>query len=166
LETSAQAGRRLRNLRVLAALRAAMQMRLEQPDQAIATFASALDAAVAEDDTQFMVDLGFALYPLLQAAWKWHRQYGARARIKQVLAAAVTELGRARTARESRGAFSARELEVLAELVSGAPNKIIARQLQMTENTVKFHLKRIFQKLQVRHRAEALQAARSRGLLP
>jgi DNA-binding CsgD family transcriptional regulator len=36
----------------------------------------------------------------------------------------------------------------------------------MTENTVKFHLKRIFQKLQVRHRAEALQAARRRGLLP
>ncbi|HEY2686383.1 MAG TPA: LuxR C-terminal-related transcriptional regulator, partial [Steroidobacteraceae bacterium] len=166
LEISAQAGRRLRNLRVLAALRAAMHVRLEQPDQAIATFASALDAAVAEDDTQFMVDLGPALYPLLQATWKWHRQYGTRARIKQVLAAAVTELGRARTARESRGAFSARELEVLAELVSGAPNKIIARQLQMTENTVKFHLKRIFQKLQVRHRAEALQAARRRGLLP
>ncbi len=47
----------------------------------------------------------------------------------------------------------------------GAPNKVIARQLQMTENTVKFHLKKVFQKLQIQNRAEALQAARARGLL-
>ena len=64
-----------------------------------------------------------------------------------------------------RATLSARELEVLVELASGAPNKVIARNLQMTENTVKFHLKNVFQKLQVRHRAEALQAARARGLL-
>jgi LuxR family maltose regulon positive regulatory protein len=62
--------------------------------------------------------------------------------------------------------LSARELEVLVELASGAPNKVIARNLQMTENTVKFHLKNVFQKLRVRHRAEALLAARARGLLP
>ena len=52
------------------------------------------------------------------------------------------------------------------ELASGAPNKVIASNLQMTENTMTFHLKRVFQKLCVRHRPEALQAARARGLLP
>ena len=61
--------------------------------------------------------------------------------------------------------LSAREFEVLVELATGAPNKLIARHLQMNENTVKYHLKNIFAKLQVRHRAEALTAARARGLL-
>jgi LuxR family maltose regulon positive regulatory protein len=82
-----------------------------------------------------------------------------------VLAVSVTTLARAATATEVSIALSARELEVLGELAAGAPNKVIARNLQMTENTVKFHLKGVFRKLQVRHRAEALQAARTRGLL-
>jgi LuxR family transcriptional regulator, maltose regulon positive regulatory protein len=166
LQSSAEAGGRIRHLRMLAALRGAVLMQLGRPEQAIAAFAPSLDASVSEDDTQFLVDLGPALQPLLQATWKWQRQHGNSSRIRQVVAAAVTELGRVRSDRKSRATFSARELEVLGELASGAPNKVIARQLQMTENTVKFHLKRVFQKLQVRHRAEALQAARRRGLLP
>jgi LuxR family transcriptional regulator, maltose regulon positive regulatory protein len=166
LERSAEAGGRIRHLRMLAALRGAALMQLGEPEQAIAAFGPSLEASVSEDDTQFLVDLGPALQPLLQAIWRWQRQYGNSSRVKQVVAAAVTELGRARNARKSRASFSARELEVLGELASGAPNKVIARQLQMTENTVKFHLKRVFQKLQVRHRAEALQVARRRGLLP
>ncbi|HWG72215.1 MAG TPA: LuxR C-terminal-related transcriptional regulator [Steroidobacteraceae bacterium] len=166
LESSAEAGGRIRQLRMLAALRGAVLVQLGRSEQAIGAFAPSLEASVSEDDTQFLVDLGPALQPLLQATWKWHRQHGNSARIRQVVAAAVTELGRLRSYRKSRATFTARELEVLGELASGAPNKVIARQLQMTENTVKFHLKRVFQKLQVRHRAEALQAARRRGLLP
>ena len=166
LQSSAEAGGRIRHLRMLAALRGAVLMQLGRSEQAIAAFAPSLEASVSEDDTQFLVDLGPALQPLLQATWKWQRQHGNSSRIRQVVAAAVTELGRVRSDRKSRATFSARELEVLGELASGAPNKVIARQLQMTENTVKFHLKRVFQKLQVRHRAEALQAARRRGLLP
>jgi LuxR family maltose regulon positive regulatory protein len=61
--------------------------------------------------------------------------------------------------------LSARELEVLAELARASSNKLIARALQMTENTVKFHLKNIFQKLGVRHRAQAINTARERGLI-
>lgn len=165
LESSARNGGRTRHLRVLAALRGAVHMQLGDADQALATFTPSLEAAVSEDDTQFLLDLGAALQPLLQATWKWYRERGTSARIKQVVADIVTGLGRARTAQEPRASLSAREFEVLSELASGAPNKTIARQLQMTENTVKFHLKRIFQKLQVRHRSEALQAARRRGLL-
>jgi LuxR family transcriptional regulator, maltose regulon positive regulatory protein len=61
--------------------------------------------------------------------------------------------------------LSGRELEVLAEVARNSSNKVIARVLQMTENTVKFHLKNIFQKLGIRHRAEAVAAAREQGLL-
>ena len=63
------------------------------------------------------------------------------------------------------GLLSGRELEVLTELVQDSSNKVIARALQMTENTVKFHLKNIFQKLGVRHRAQAVRAAREQGLI-
>jgi LuxR family maltose regulon positive regulatory protein len=56
--------------------------------------------------------------------------------------------------------LSAREQEVIAELSRGLTNKEIARALDMTEHTVKFHLKNIFVKLGVDRRAHALSALR------
>jgi LuxR family maltose regulon positive regulatory protein len=165
LDAAARSGDRRRHLRVLAALRAALELRNRDARDVIPDFIPHLEAAVREDDTQFLVDFGPALLPLLQAAWAWSREHGISSRVRQVLAVSVTTLARAATATEVSIALSARELEVLGELAAGAPNKVIARNLQMTENTVKFHLKGVFRKLQVRHRAEALQAARTRGLL-
>lgn len=59
-------------------------------------------------------------------------------------------------------ALSAREREVFEELVEGRSNKEIARSLGMTENTVKFHLKHIFLKLEVQNRGQAIAQARPR----
>jgi len=59
--------------------------------------------------------------------------------------------------------LSPREQEVLDALVNGHSNKEIARALDMTENTVKFHLKNIFVKLKVERRAQAI--ARARGVV-
>jgi len=56
--------------------------------------------------------------------------------------------------------LSPREQEVVAELAGGLTNKEIARVLDMTEHTVKFHLKNIFVKLGVDRRAHALVALR------
>jgi LuxR family maltose regulon positive regulatory protein len=56
--------------------------------------------------------------------------------------------------------LSPREQEVIAELAGGLTNKEIARVLDMTEHTVKFHLKNIFVKLGVDRRAHALAALR------
>lgn len=61
--------------------------------------------------------------------------------------------------------LSAREREVLALLVAGASNKQIAAQLNLSENTIKTHLSRIFAKLDVQSRAEAVAAALTRGLV-
>ena len=63
------------------------------------------------------------------------------------------------------GTLSSREMEVLTELAQGLSNKLIARALQMTENTVKFHLKNVFQKLGVKHRAQAIRVAQDQGLV-
>jgi DNA-binding NarL/FixJ family response regulator len=62
--------------------------------------------------------------------------------------------------------LSERELEVLRLLVAGASNKAIAAQLNLSENTIKTHISRIFAKLDVQSRAEAVAVALQRGLVP
>ena len=165
LEAAAAAGGRRRDARVLRALRAAVTLECEGEVAAIEPFVHGLDDALREDDVQHLVDLGPALLPLLQKAWAWSREHWPSARGRQVLATAATALARTAAVGDAPIVLSTRELEVLVELATGAPNKLIARHLQMNENTVKYHLKSIFAKLQVRHRAEALSAARARGLL-
>ena len=52
--------------------------------------------------------------------------------------------------------LSQRELEVLEKLARGLPNAEIAAQLTVSENTVRFHLKNIYEKLAVANRTEAV----------
>ena len=70
-----------------------------------------------------------------------------------------------RAAAEALG-LSARELEVLRQLAQGAPNKVIARRLAISPNTVKTHLARLFDKLGAANRTEAIARARALDLLP
>lgn len=59
-----------------------------------------------------------------------------------------------------------RQLDVLRLLLKGEPNKLIARQLGLTEGTVKVHIAAILRGLQVRNRTEAVVRARELGLCP
>jgi DNA-binding NarL/FixJ family response regulator len=61
----------------------------------------------------------------------------------------------ARTAPDPFAGLSEREREVLALLVEGLPNKLIARRLEISEKTVKSHLTRIFRALDVTDRTQA-----------
>jgi DNA-binding CsgD family transcriptional regulator len=58
------------------------------------------------------------------------------------------------------------EHRVLLHCAEGAANKEIARVLGLSESAVKFHLRNLFRKLQVARRADLLDQARGRGLLP
>jgi DNA-binding NarL/FixJ family response regulator len=58
-----------------------------------------------------------------------------------------------------------RERDVLELLVQGATNRDIARQLLITENTVKVHLRNILEKLHLRNRQQAAAFAISSGLV-
>jgi LuxR family maltose regulon positive regulatory protein len=62
--------------------------------------------------------------------------------------------------------LTARELEVLGLLAAGAPNRTIAEQLVVTQETVKKHLSHLFDKLGVANRTQAVARARELGLLP
>lgn len=52
-------------------------------------------------------------------------------------------------------ALTARELEILGHLAAGHSNKIIARQLDLAESTVKVHVQNILRKLEVDSRVQA-----------
>ena len=62
--------------------------------------------------------------------------------------------------------ISARECEVLALLAKGHSNKAIARSLCISPNTVKTHASRLFEKLQVQSRTQAIERARALEILP
>ena len=63
----------------------------------------------------------------------------------------------------ARAHLTRQELKVLMMLTEGASNKIIARQMGISEPTVKFHLKNLYAKLGCNRRAQAVQAARALG---
>lgn len=63
------------------------------------------------------------------------------------------------------GALTVRECDILAMMGQGFSNKHIARSLAISPETVKSHAKRIFAKLAVRSRAEAVSRAGPLGLL-
>ena len=66
----------------------------------------------------------------------------------------------ARIAPPVSGRLSERELEVLNLLAQAMPNKKIARVLGVTPHTVKWHLRKIYDKLGVNHRDEAVARMR------
>lgn len=57
--------------------------------------------------------------------------------------------------------LTGRQQEVLALLARGLPNKLIARELGLSESTVKVHLLAIYRVLSVRNRTEAVVAAQA-----
>ena len=66
--------------------------------------------------------------------------------------------------RETLG-VSDRELEVLTLLAQGRSNKEIAKQLDVSPNTVKTHVASLFEKLEAKRRTEAISRARELGIL-
>jgi len=59
-----------------------------------------------------------------------------------------------------------RELEILGLIAEGMSNREIAAKLFVTENTVKTHSSRVFDKLGARRRTQAVQFGKELGLLP
>lgn len=57
--------------------------------------------------------------------------------------------------RPSVDSLTQREKEILRELAAGMSNKLIARKLDITEGTVKVHVKHLLKKLNLRSRVEA-----------
>jgi DNA-binding CsgD family transcriptional regulator len=68
-------------------------------------------------------------------------------------------------AREALG-ISPTEMTVLKELAAGYSNKEIAVRMQVSPNTIKTHIARLFEKLQAKRRTDAIRKARDLGIVP
>jgi len=65
----------------------------------------------------------------------------------------------------SEDALTTREMAILEAAADGSENKEIARQLGISVETVKWHIRSILAKLNARNRTDALRIASTRGLL-
>jgi DNA-binding CsgD family transcriptional regulator len=59
-----------------------------------------------------------------------------------------------------------RELEILEAMAAGLSNREIGERLFVSENTVKTHAARLFDKLSARRRTQAVQLAKEAGIIP
>ncbi len=68
--------------------------------------------------------------------------------------------------RRAASGLTAREFEILELIAAGLSNKEIAERIFVSENTVKTHCGRLFEKLGARRRTQAVQAGKALGLIP
>ena len=85
--------------------------------------------------------------------------------IKEVIPAAAVEFTRNAAGVQAAG-LTSRELQILELIASGLSNKEIAERIFVSENTVKTHSRRLFEKLNARRRTQAVQAGKELGILP
>ena len=134
---------------------------LGEADAALAALQEAAELSRPGQQVQQAHDEGRALSEAIRALV---RRKGV-SRLSPVTAEFLGRISRGPGTVEARGFLSPREAEILALLDEGLPNKAIARRLDVTEPTVKFHLKNLFGKLGVSRRTLALSVARTSGLL-
>ncbi len=150
---------------LLARARARIALTLQQRGeiaQALPPLRQALDHVAHTCSWQVVLELGAPAKALLRCA----RQQDPEVLPGTTLALTMqTLLERLQHGEDAGSGFSEREREMLSELAFGHSNKQIARRLNLSENTVKFHLKNLYRKLDANSRAEALSRAQLLGLL-
>jgi len=85
--------------------------------------------------------------------------------VREVMVAAPSNFIRDETKLESLG-ITPRELEILELIAAGLSNREIAERVFVSENTVKTHSSRVFDKLGARRRTQAVHLAKDYRLIP
>jgi DNA-binding NarL/FixJ family response regulator len=88
----------------------------------------------------------------------------AAPRIARDVVTQATRQSRYNDARGETG-LTARELEILEAVARGLSNRAVGSELFLSDQTVKFHLHKIYRKLKVANRTEAAQTAFQLGLV-
>ena len=150
---------------------AVVQFRAKQVTEALGSFGSVVTAFARADIYHTIVDEGAQLGPLLTAFEENAERTGSFRDLMPYVANLIAAW-RSRHQSEHRQtptaaiaeALSAREGDILKLIAEGLSNKEIARNLAITPETVKSHVKHIFTKLNVEKRAQAVSRAQILGL--
>ena len=138
-------------------------------DDALKGLATSIEWAVEQGAYRPLLDFGKPLERLLARLYRQRRELQLRNLTHRFVSACLARFKEPAIdtgTDDAAAVLSPREREVLEQLASGLSNKGIARALDMTENTVKFHLKNIFTKLDVNKRMLAVAAGRNLRLIP
>lgn len=138
----------------------AMEAIASPPETGRSLLEKALEMAEAEGFVRTFLDLGTQIFVLLReiSATGKMRKYARR-----LLADATHQLSTSYAA--VLAPLSQRELSVLKLVASRATNMEIAQSLYVSQNTVKTHLRRIYKKLGVSSRKDAVSEARALNIL-
>jgi len=85
--------------------------------------------------------------------------------VREIMVPAPINFVRDQSKLESLG-ITPRELEILELIAEGLSNKEIAERVYVSENTVKTHSSRVFDKLGARRRTQAVQLGKELRLIP
>ncbi|MCG8440970.1 MAG: LuxR C-terminal-related transcriptional regulator [Caulobacterales bacterium] len=167
LYTEAKKHIRMRRVMELQAVRASAYWRLGVQDQALEALDEALSLAVFEGFRRIFIDEGEPLLPVIEGGLLELRGGTNRRKdaLMKELAAGIKREARELNRVVGDGTLSRRELEVLRLVAKGYSNKEVARAVDISERTVKFHLSNIFTKFDVTTRKEAVREAGNRSLL-
>jgi LuxR family transcriptional regulator, maltose regulon positive regulatory protein len=140
---------------------------LDDRDRSVNALRKALHLAVAENFRQAFINEGVLMARMLKTLIR-HVGVADMANstvnfLAELLAALTSGDGQEREGEQC--ILSEKEMAVLAELAKGNVNKIIARNLDLSLATVKFHLGNIYQKLGVSSRVMAVAVAKKKNLV-
>ncbi|MBI5419766.1 MAG: hypothetical protein HZA60_06745, partial [Deltaproteobacteria bacterium] len=164
LESAGSAGRG-RNVIEFLVLQAAAWNGLSRTEKALDRLEKALSLAEGEGVVRPFVNAGREIIPLL-------RQLKGKERLRAAVGGILSALEdcgdpvAGKTAAERTGEpFHHREVQILNLISQGLRNREIGKRLFLSEETVKWYLKRLYCKLYVSTRTEAIAKARKLGLL-
>lgn len=150
----------------LALLSAIASKNLGKTDDAKRFFNDALAPALFEEFKRAFIDEGTAVVDLIRTCAGYSDQHGHNRLRDRFLAAVVAEINaNTQTSPSAQTVLSRREIDVVRGLVQGRTNQEISNVLGISRNTVKFHLKNIFEKLDVRSRQDAIRLCLRHSLI-
>lgn len=161
LQDDERQGQLLRAVRSRAALACALWP--DDPSGALHILQPVLNLACRQNLRRSLLDAGKAMPALLEAAIKTARSEGAEY-LRSLLENLETHIG-PQELQPPEPSLSERELQILRLIAQGQANKQIARSLDISAETVKWHLKNLFSKLHVTSRIQAITRAQKLSLL-
>ena len=145
---------------------AIVQQQIGRQDKAVRSLHKAIELAESEDNYGDFMIVGSKLIPLLYETLSAGIAPEFSSQLLSYLAnfhpgqkSAVNDLGNIDT-------LSQREMDVLKLLSEGLTNQEIAQKLYLSTNTIKSHSIKIYRKLNVNNRSQAVSKARLLGILP